>query len=67
MKRLGQDEMFGSLAEELGRRRVSDVRESSGRLPPKAKYWLPREGIVAASALRFLCVCVCERDKCNYM
>lgn len=54
MKRLGQDEMLGSLAEELGRRRVRDVRESSGRLPPKAKYWFPREGIVAASALRFL-------------
>ena len=54
MKRLGQEEMLGSLAEELGRRRVREVKESSGRLPPKAKYWFPREGIVAASALRFL-------------
>ena len=60
MKRLGQDEMLGSLAEEFGRSRVRDVRESSGRLPPKAKYWLPSDGIVAASALRLLDVCMCE-------
>ena len=46
--------MLGSLAEELGRRRVREVRESSGRLPPKAKYWFPRDGIAAASALIFL-------------
>ena len=59
MKRLGQEEMFGSLAEELGKRRVREVRESSGRLPPNAKYWLPNEGMVAASAWRLLCVCVC--------
>ena len=59
MKRLGQEEMEGSLAEEFGRRRVREVRESSGRLPPKAKYWFPREGSPAESAFRFLCVCVC--------
>ena len=59
MKRLGQEEMFGSLAEELGRRRVREVRESSGRLPPNAKYWFPNEGMAAASAWRLLCVCVC--------
>ena len=54
MKSPGQDEMLGSLAEELGRRRVREVKESSGRLPPKAKYWLPSDGITAASALIFL-------------
>lgn len=53
MKRLGQEERFESLAVELGRSRVREVRESSGRLPPKAKYWFPSDGIVAASALRF--------------
>ena len=64
MKRLGQDDMLGSLAEELGRRRVSEVRESSGRLPPNAKYWFPSEGMVAASALRllYMCVCVCVSE-----
>ena len=68
MKRLGQEEMLGSLADELGSRRVRDVRESSGRLPPKAKYWFPREGIVAASALRFLCVHVhVQEGGCKYM
>ena len=51
--------MLESLAAELGRSRDSEVRESSGRLPPNAKYWLPRDGIVAVSALMFLCVCVC--------
>ena len=60
MKRLGQEDMFGSLAEEFGKRRVREVRESSGRLPPNAKYWLPSEGIAAAaSAWRLLCVRVC--------
>lgn len=54
MKSPGQEEIPGSLAEELGRRRVSEVRESSGRLPPKAKYWLPSDGITAASAFKFL-------------
>ncbi len=44
----------GSLEEELGRRRVREVRESSGRLPPKAKYWFPREGITPVSAFKFL-------------
>lgn len=43
-----------AVAVELGRRRVRDVRESSGKLPPRAKYWLPSEGIVAASVLRLL-------------
>lgn len=46
--------MLGSLADELGRRRVRDVRESSGRLPPNAKYWLPSDGMTAASAFMFL-------------
>ena len=59
-------EFDASLAEEFGRSRVSEVSESSGRLPPRAKYWLPRDGIVAASVLRLLyvhgggvCVWVC--------
>ena len=43
-----------SFVDELGRSRVRDVRESSGRLPPSAKYWFPREGMVAVSAFRFL-------------
>ena len=51
--------MLESLAAEFGRSRVNEVRESSGRLPPNAKYWLPRDGIVAVSALMFLFVCVC--------
>lgn len=51
--------MPGSLAEEFGRRREREVRESSGRLPPNAKYWLPRDGRTAASAFRFL------QEKCN--
>lgn len=54
MKRPGQEDMLGSLADELGRRRVRDVRESSGRLPPNAKYWLPSDGMTAASAFMFL-------------
>ena len=64
MKRPGHEDMLESLAAEFGRSRVNEVRESSGRLPPNAKYWLPRDGIVAVSALMFLfvcvCVCVCE-------
>ena len=36
MKRLGQEVMLVSLADELGRSREREVRESSGRLPPKA-------------------------------
>ena len=54
MKRPGHDEIPVSLADELGRRRVSEVSESSGRLPPNAKYWLPSDGMAAASALMFL-------------
>ena len=53
MNRLGCD-AFDMSAPELGRRRVREVRESSGRLPPRAKYWFPSEGIVAASAFRLL-------------
>ena len=53
MKILGCDALDVS-ALELGRRRVRDVRESSGRLPPRAKYWFPSEGIVAASVFRLL-------------
>ena len=53
MKRLGWDACEVS-AVELGRRRVREVRESSGRLPPRAKYWFPSEGIVAASVFRLL-------------
>ena len=63
MKRLGHEEMLESFAEEFGSKREREVRESSGRLPPKAKYWLPRDGSAAASALMFLCVvcvCVCQ-------
>lgn len=59
MKSPGQEDIPESLAEEFGRRRVREVSESSGRLPPNAKYWLPNEGITAASAFRFLCVCAC--------
>ena len=65
MKRLGQEERFESLAVELGRSRVREVRESSGRLPPKAKYWFPSDGIVAASALRFLVRGVREGNHSN--
>ena len=54
MKRPGHEDIPGSLEEEFGRRRVREVRESSGRLPPNAKYWLPSDGMAAASALRFL-------------
>ena len=36
MKRLGQEVMLVSLAEEFGSRRVREVSDSSGRLPPKA-------------------------------
>ena len=36
--------------DELGKRREREVRESSGRLPPNAKYWLPSDGREAASA-----------------
>ena len=43
-----------SFAVEFGRSLVKEVRESSGRLPPRAKYWFPRDGIVAASVLRLL-------------
>ena len=55
MKRLGQEDMEDSFAEEFGRRRVRDVRESSGRLPPKAKYWFPKEGRPAESVFRGKC------------
>lgn len=55
MKRPGHDDILVSVVvPELGKRREREVRDSSGRLPPNAKYWLPREGIVAVSALRFL-------------
>lgn len=60
-----------SFAEEFGSKREREVRESSGRLPPKAKYWLPRDGSAAASALMFLYVCVsecvCVQMKYNYV
>ena len=57
MKTPGPEEVTWSVEDpalEVGRRRVSEVRESSGRLPPKAKYWLPRVGKVTDSACRFL-------------
>ena len=54
MKNPGQEETLVSLVPDVGRRREREVSESSGRLPPNAKYWLPREGMVAVSALRFL-------------
>lgn len=46
---------MGSLAVELGSRRVREPTDSSGRLPPNAaaaRYWFPSDGI-AASAFRF--------------
>ena len=52
----GQEETVGSLAVELGSRRVREPTDSSGRLPPNAaaaRYWFPSDGI-AASAFRFL-------------
>ncbi len=51
------------VAEELGRRREREVRESSGRLPPNAKYWLPSDGNEAASA----CMLLLEGDHTNVM
>jgi hypothetical protein len=55
-------------APELGRRRVREVRESSGRLPPRAKYWFPSEGIVAASAFRLpvlFMLTLLDRESCE--
>ena len=29
---------------DVGKSLDSDVRDSCGRLPPRARYWLPRDG-----------------------
>ena len=43
-----EDEVI-ELVDEFGRRRDREVRESSGRLPPNAKYWLPSDGSEASA------------------